>query len=619
MKKIVALSGLVIVLTFSIYRVISARSHAYENNYLIVADTLTREISIARNAFYFKDSTNTLSVTQVKNAHWTRFHKIPTFQPSNNTHWFKLLIKNPKNTPVQKVLYIPYNSIYSIEVYQETNDTLKQIIQTGIKYPVENKKFNISGFPVSLNFKAGETSVVYVKFKHVYRPLRTTMYLLSKKRFAEILYHSQSLLWLWRGLYLFAIIISGIAWFFLKQNSFLYYALLNLGVSLYVFSHIGEIPIILGSDPTDFSSSVDYMGAFLINLSLPLFINSLTPIKVNNKFLWKVMIGLVYGIIPFVFLSFIPAVRLNFLTLIVHNYIMIVSGIVLLFQVYFLVGSTIYKRENALVLLIIYTIYILFSFVDIILPNMGVFEDNDYICKRFFIGSFIEVFSFMFLMSKQTLKVYNERTKLRDRQKNHQKELLFSIVKSQETERIRTGRELHDLIGANMAIIKHKINNQDSELNKIITQTIDSIRNLSHGLVVTDIDDNEFKDEIKELCYTASTETLKFHVYFHNWPKIENTDITTHLYRITQEFIQNALKHSQATDAYLQFIGEENQKAIVMYEDNGIGFNIYSEPNTKGLGLKNIKNRVSLLNGSFNIDSKLNGSGTSALIELNFR
>ncbi len=588
------------------------------NTNIILVDTVTDELSITRYSYYYADSTNNLSVNEVEHAAWEDFDKIPTFQPDNITHWFKIVFKNPLDKEATKVLYIPYSSIYIIDVYQENKDTINKIVETGIKRNITNKEARTTGYPATLNFKAGSTSIVYVKFKHVYRPLRTTMYLFSKKRFSEILYRSLNLLWLWRGIYLFAIVVSLIAYFFLKQKSFLFYSMLNAGVSFYIFSHVGEIPLILGSDPTDFSSSVDYIGAFLINLSLPLFLNSLSPLKENNKTLWKIMLTLIYGIIPFVLISFIPSIRLNFVTLIIHNYIMIVSGIVLILQVYFLTKNTLNKKENALILLIIYTIYIVFSFVDIILPNMGFLEDKDYIYKQFFIGSFIEVFSFMFLMSKQTLRVYRERSVLVEKQKNHQKEILFSIVKSQESARIRAGQELHDLIGTNMAIIKQKIADTSPELRKIITQTIEAIRDMSHGLVISNIIDNAFKDEIRDLCYSASSDKIKFHVYFHQWPEIDNTEITTHIYRITQELVQNALKHSQASNVYLQYLSNEKNEIILMYEDNGIGFNVDTRENKNGVGLKNIKSRVEILNGNIEIDSKLNGAGTNVMIEIDY-
>jgi len=125
---------------------------------------------------------------------------------------------------------------------------------------------------------------------------------------------------------------------------------------------------------------------------------------------------------------------------------------------------------------------------------------------------------------------------------------------------------------------------------------------------------DEFQDELKELCYMFNTNRLKMHCYFNNWPEIESEEITTHLYRITQELIQNAIKHSKAKNVYFQFIGDEGV-ASLLYEDDGMGFN-YNENDNKGLGLRNIRNRLSIMNGNLTVDSSLGGNGTTMIMEI---
>ena len=112
-----------------------------------------------------------------------------------------------------------------------------------------------------------------------------------------------------------------------------------------------------------------------------------------------------------------------------------------------------------------------------------------------------------------------------------------------------------------------------------------------------------------------SSEKFEVHCYFHNWPKIDNAKITTNLYRITQELLQNAVKHSEAKNAYLQFIGETNQSISLIYEDDGIGFN-YSENAGKGLGFRNIENRVALLDGSLQFDTSIESKGRTIVIDV---
>ena len=84
------------------------------------------------------------------------------------------------------------------------------------------------------------------------------------------------------------------------------------------------------------------------------------------------------------------------------------------------------------------------------------------------------------------------------------------------------------------------------------------------------------------------------------------------LYRITQELINNVLKHAEAKNVSLQ-IGQRDEKIILMMEDNGKGFDVNAHKD--GYGLNNLDARTKLMQGTMIIDSQP-GKGTSVLIEI---
>jgi two-component system, NarL family, sensor kinase len=86
------------------------------------------------------------------------------------------------------------------------------------------------------------------------------------------------------------------------------------------------------------------------------------------------------------------------------------------------------------------------------------------------------------------------------------------------------------------------------------------------------------------------------------------------IYRIIQEVVNNAIKHSGASHMLIQLVGHENG-LNVMIEDNGRGFDVNQLLQGKGLGLKSIESRVKYLEGSLNIDSTPN-QGTTINIEI---
>ena len=439
---------------------------------------------------------------------------------------------------------------------------------------------------------------------------------MSENRAREVINESHTFIWLWRGVFLFAIFISLVFYWFVRLKLFLYYFLLNLGVAFFIGSQIGDYFIFFDSDPTNLTSVIDFTRSILINLFLPQFLNALTPLKEKNQFLWKWMYLFIYGGVIILLLNLFPQIRNSSLMFYSHFYLMILSAIVLILQLFFLLKNSILKVKNTIPTFIIYGIYIFTAFSEAILPNLGLLEDTPYVFKILLYSSFFEMFSFMLLMGKETITIYKDRAALLYQQKQHQKEIIFSMVSGQEEERNRVGRELHDLIGANMAIIKQKVNRENSDLYKVVEQTIEDVRVLSHGLVTSMKKDDDFVDEIKEMCYLFTTKEKACHTYFYNWPTINNIDITTHLYRITQELLQNASKHNKAKNIHLQFIGNDDNKISLIYEDDGIGFD--ANKNHKGLGLNNVKNRVQLISGTLQIDAQPNRKGTTIIIEVLF-
>jgi signal transduction histidine kinase len=85
------------------------------------------------------------------------------------------------------------------------------------------------------------------------------------------------------------------------------------------------------------------------------------------------------------------------------------------------------------------------------------------------------------------------------------------------------------------------------------------------------------------------------------------------LFRIIQELLNNIIKHSQATEAIIQFI-RENERLSVVVEDNGQGFNTTEADEQKSAGIAIIQSRVNYLNGKMSIDSQKN-VGTTIMMD----
>jgi two-component system, NarL family, sensor kinase len=207
------------------------------------------------------------------------------------------------------------------------------------------------------------------------------------------------------------------------------------------------------------------------------------------------------------------------------------------------------------------------------------------------------------------------------------KKMMEASLESQENERRRVAADLHDSIGAMLSTIRLSFltfarenktdNNTLQETKRMIDDTIDSVRRISRDLMPSTLEKFGLSQAVKEMCQrfesTASTPIV-----------FEETGISRSLskknelmiFRIVQELLNNALKHSEASSIKVTFNNSYNLEVVV--EDNGKGFDIQhhlqDRTTGKGLGLFNIENRARVTGAEILFDSKENKGSKITLI-----
>ena len=594
---------------------ISVLSYSADTNKVIIISDIQTPLNLNEYTYgYVTTDTN----SNINNVLKKEFKYLPTginAGVSENVLWAKYFINNPSNTTKELYIYFPYNHINKINIYSIYDDKIKHIKDAGTYYSYKEKDIESRGYPILLNLKPGETTIV-IKVEHLYLPLKGITYLLSEKELRQTVNKGESAIWLWRGVFFFALFITLVLFIAIREKSFLYYFLLNLGVLIFFASEIGGFFMFFDTDKLDNIIDIKQFGNIIILIFFPLFINEMTPIKSLLPKLWKVMFIAIFITPVLWLLCIIPSLKYTYLMFYTTHYFIAISGIVFLLQLYFLFVAYRHKMKNALIMFVAYSFYVSAVFTNVILPDLGVVENSLEVYNSFVYGSLFEIIIFMSILGRETLSIYKQRSALLERQKNHQAEIIRAIVESQEKERNKVGRELHDMIGGNISVIKQQVDKNNKSLISIINRTIDSVRNLSHGLVTPLIKDDEFVDEIHELCVLSSNLDIKIQSHFHNWTKIDDTKKATHLYRIVQELLQNAVKHSKAKNVLIQFIVNKEKELTIMYEDDGIGFDHNKAYKNNGLGLINIENRIKLIEASIIYDTKQGGKGTTIIINL---
>lgn len=215
-----------------------------------------------------------------------------------------------------------------------------------------------------------------------------------------------------------------------------------------------------------------------------------------------------------------------------------------------------------------------------------------------------------------------------------QKMRLATVIQTQEEERKRVARELHDGLGQVLSAIKRKLEyiavkstgTKSKKLKEehenavaIADSALKEVRRMAYNLVPSVLEDFGLFEAIDRLCHQSFQNTgVEIHFQTFAFDRRLSPAAELGVYRIIQEAFQNILKHAQATEATLQIV-DQTTKLIITIEDNGKGFDMQSvkrrPADKKGMGILSMRERVEFLNGSFHIYSTL-GKGTSVIVEL---
>ncbi len=206
------------------------------------------------------------------------------------------------------------------------------------------------------------------------------------------------------------------------------------------------------------------------------------------------------------------------------------------------------------------------------------------------------------------------------------RDALRRVVAAQELERKRLARELHDETGQALTSIllglrtveeahdEQAMSAAVGTLRDLVVHTLQDVRRLAVELRPKALDDFGLVAALERLTMTFAEQTG---ISVDLEPRLDGTrlpgEIETVLYRIVQEALTNVLKHSQASHVSI-LLRRKDTSVTALIEDDGRGFPP-EETEEGGLGLLGMRERVSLLEGRFQIESSAS-SGTTLVVEV---
>lgn len=200
------------------------------------------------------------------------------------------------------------------------------------------------------------------------------------------------------------------------------------------------------------------------------------------------------------------------------------------------------------------------------------------------------------------------------RDAEEQKNITKAVLEAQEKERDFIGSELHDninqqLVGIQLALagIKNKVQN-DLGIVQVSLQNIKQVivetRKLAHELVTPDFTHQSLRHLVEDVATTMlSVAGIQVLIMPENFQeKLLNSQQKIVLYRIVQEQCLNIVKHAKATSVELT-LQIETRRCQLIIMDNGIGMRPTEKPN--GIGMRNIRARLTLISGSLQTNTAL--------------
>jgi PAS domain S-box-containing protein len=192
------------------------------------------------------------------------------------------------------------------------------------------------------------------------------------------------------------------------------------------------------------------------------------------------------------------------------------------------------------------------------------------------------------------------------------------LIAAQEAERARIARELHDNLSQRMAMLEigiEQLKEKPSELSlaakrhlndieKIANEISSDIHHLSHRLHPSKLNNLGLVATLHGLCKEISDQSgVKIHFTYRNVPRMLSGDVSLCLYRVSQEALNNVVKHSSAREGKVDVSGS-NDSIELCISDAGVGFDPELAKEKTGLGLISMRERLRLVGGQLSVESE---------------
>ncbi len=236
------------------------------------------------------------------------------------------------------------------------------------------------------------------------------------------------------------------------------------------------------------------------------------------------------------------------------------------------------------------------------------------------------VVTFIYLYQRKLIKKKIDFQQIEQMLQKQELKSAYAMLEGQDIERQRIAVEMHDALGSRLVTLTMYAEsflkgNLSGEQRLIAEKMLDMAQNahaearsISHKLDTGVVKHFGLEATLKDLADVIN-QSNSVKVQLHSDIKADmSNEISHNLYRITQELLNNTLKHARASEITINVTQVNNEYISFIYEDNGQGLpSTYIE--SKGIGMRNVFSRIEKLNGEYTLGKK-GLSGFTMIIEI---
>lgn len=574
--------------------------------------------------FYYTDSSTDISQSHynsISNALAPYTNNSSSFNYKKNMVWLRLdLAAVPMPTSFSYVM-IRNPQINYLRVWLLKNDSvITEFPVTGDRLAFSSRTIKHPDFVFPLPADSLQHYSILILADKRNETLAIPIHLLSEDGFLSFNRNKALLAGFIAGLSLFLFVFNLFLFFQMKERLYVFYGLYILMGFSYIFSDLGySFMLFFPNNPLP----ADLMKPLSISLALPLYLLFCIELLTLKKQMplsrkWMLRSLVVYAAIVLCSSFFLLDTGKTRVLLLVMMQVLL-TGLVIGNTIIAIYASTkkikysIYIVISSLILLVTTFLYSMFLSGDV--------TDNLLNRNLMNIGFAGEISLLAFVLSLR-FKNYKKQSEELLKKSNLQQEQIFKTVADyQEKELQRLSSLLHDSVGARLSALRFNLEagiastNTDGKIKIAIDEVNElakDVRGFSHSLSPILLQQKGLVEALQHFIRPIN-EGGKLYIQFEIIGALQRSSFQYELliYNIIQELIQNIIKHSGATEAIAQLLLEDKLVSIFV-EDNGKGFKM--EVNKEGLGFSQIKQLVTFVNGSLQIDSAEN-KGTRISIE----